>query len=232
MAFNFGGAGAGAISGGSAGAALGPYGAAGGALLGGLIGGFTGGETKPQETKIQKQQRHLVDQLIGSLNGSGPYADLFSPDEATFQKSYVEPAMSRFKNQTVPAIQQSYVGGQYGAQRGGTGMEDTLTRAGVDMDQLINQAYGKYVEQSQGRRMDALSKILGQGSGAEMRPSYASQYFGGEGVRGDISAILKSLKGDETSNSSSDNLLDTYLPTRQGFERDNQVYDPYRGVMQ
>lgn len=231
MAFNFSGAGAGALSGSSAGAALGPYGAAGGALLGGLIGGFTGGETKPQETKIQKQQRQLVDQLIGSLNGSGPYADLFSPDEATFQKSYVEPAKSRFLNQTVPAIQQSYVGGQYGAQRGGTGMEDTLTRAGVDMDQLINQAYGNYVAQAQNRKMDTLSRILGQAPGERAQPSYASQYFGGEGVGQDIGNILGSFQNNGNKSVQETSLLDTYLPARQGFERDNQVYNPYTGVM-
>ena len=127
----------------------------GGAIGGGLMGGN-------KETPMQGKQRELVDQLLASLKGSGPYSDMFNSNEATFNKSFRDPAMSMFKNQISPQIQQGYIAS--GQQRG-TGMEDTLTRAGVDLDQLLNQQYAQYQQNAQGNRMNAMNTILSMGAG-------------------------------------------------------------------
>src|SRR3954471_24933150 len=89
---------------------------------------WLGGQgSAPKETKMQKTQRKLVDQLIASLSGSGPFSDLFNSDESVFQKSFVDPAKSLFNNQIAPQIQQQFIAS--GQQRG-SGLDDQLLRAG------------------------------------------------------------------------------------------------------
>lgn len=115
------------------------------------------------ETKLQRTQRKLIDQLIGSLNGNGPYSDLFDSNPETFQKSFVEPAQALFRNQVAPQIQQQYIAG--GQQRG-TGLDDTLTRAGVDLDSMLNQHLYQFQQDSLNRKQSAMNSILSSGSGA------------------------------------------------------------------
>src|SRR5215204_4940687 len=134
MAWDWSGAASGGIGGAGAGSAFGPWGTAIGGIGGTLAGGLFGGDSSSSETQMQAKQRELVDQLISSLNGNGPYADLFSANEEDFNKSYRDPALANFKNRTAPAIQAQYTGGALGQQREGTGVQDSLTRAGVDMD--------------------------------------------------------------------------------------------------
>ena len=119
--------------------------------------------TANPETKMQGTKRKLVDQLLGSLQGQGPYKDLFSFDEGSFQKSFVEPAQAMFRNQIAPQIQQQYIAS--GQQRG-TGLDDTLTRAGVDMNSLLNQQMMQYQEAAKNRSMQGINNIFGMNDGA------------------------------------------------------------------
>lgn len=122
------------------------------ALTGGALTAFG---NKQKETKLQKQRRKLIDDLLYSVQtGQGKYADLYKWDEDVFNKSFVEPAKAKFRNQIAPQIQQSYInsGNQYD-----TAMEDQLLRAGVDLDQLLNQ----YMYQSQQDVKNRKSNILG-----------------------------------------------------------------------
>ena len=206
MAFDTSGALQGTGTGAASGAALGSVvpgiGTAIGGGIGGILGGIGGGllARQPQETKIQTKQRELVDQLLASLNGNGPYSGLFQADEAAFQKSYVDPAKATFRNQIAPQIQQAFVGGQYGQQRGGTNIEDQLARAGVDLDQMLNQQYANFQQQAMNRQQDAIGKILGQGPGVATPQSMGSQalaglggYLSQPGFQTDISNILSSF---------------------------------------
>lgn len=161
------------------------------------VGSIGGGmlAQNPKETKIQKQKRKLVDDLIASLKGGGSFSDLFDMDEDAFQKSYVDPAKSRFKNQIAPQIQQSYIAG--GQQRG-TALDDTLTRAGVDMDQLINEQYMNFQKSGMDRKANAINSILGGGdgvqegmSGGEKFASSASGYLNSDAFGGRIDKILE-----------------------------------------
>lgn len=128
------------------------------------IGGGLFGANQPRETKIQKKQRQTIDELLGSLKGEGPYSSLFETDEAAFQKSYVDPAKQLFSSQIAPQIQQQYIAS--GQQRG-TGLEDQLLRAGVDLDQLLNQQYASFVGQGKDRMQNILGSILSAGPGAQ-----------------------------------------------------------------
>lgn len=133
---------------------------AAGSIGGGYLAGRSGGQ---KETKIQKQQRHLIDQLIASLSGEGPYSNLFQQDEKAFQKSFVEPAQSLFRNQIAPQIQQQFISS--GQQRG-TGLDDQLLRAGVEMDQLLNQHLMNFQQGALNRAQSTIGSILGAGAGA------------------------------------------------------------------
>lgn len=167
----------GAGTGATIGSTFGPWGTVAGGIIGGAAGGFFGNKNKP--TKRQKQQQELVDQLLASLSGNGQYSDLFNMDEAAFQKSYVEPAKSMFRNQIAPQIEQQYIAS--GQQRG-TGLEDTLSRAGVEMDQLLNQQYAQMQQQAQERKLNAMNYILGSGAG-EQKPISTGQAVG-QGIAG------------------------------------------------
>ena len=112
---------------------------------------LTGKGSASKESKMQKTQRKLIDKLIGSLNGQGEFSDLFDSSPEAFQKSFVEPAQARFRNQTAPMIQQQYI--ESGQQRG-TGLDDTLTRAGVDLDSMLNQYAYQFGQDSLNRKQN------------------------------------------------------------------------------
>jgi len=125
-------------------------------LIGGMMSrrGPTQGESRDQNT---------INELMQSMQGNGQYSDMFNMDYDAYKKSYVDPAMSEFKNVIAPGIQQEYIAS--GQQRG-TGMEDTLSRAGVDMQQNLNKNYADMQNQSMDRKYKGIFGTLGQGQGA------------------------------------------------------------------
>lgn len=149
---------------------------------GSLGGGMLAGKS-PKETKLQRTQRHLIDQLLAGLGGEGQFANLFSTDEDAFQKSFVDPAKSIYKNQIAPQIQQAYIAS--GQQRG-TGMEDQLLRAGVDLDQMLNQNYMAFQNQGKDRMTNMINSILSSGTGAPAGMTNPSNFQ--QGVAGFLSS--------------------------------------------
>lgn len=135
---------------------------------GSIGGGFLAGNSN-KETKMQRTHRKLVDSLIDSLSGNGPYSDLFSADENAFNKSFVNPARQRFNNQIAPQIQQQYLAS--GQQRN-SGLSDQLLRAGVDLNSLLDQHYMDFLQQAQNRKASTISSILGAGAGAPPQQSF------------------------------------------------------------
>ena len=148
------------------------------AAAGSGLSSWLGNKSNAGPSKMEKTKQKLIDQLLGSINGGGQYGDLFNVNEDTFQKSYLEPAMSRFQNQFAPQIQQSYIAS---GQQGNTGLQSALTQAGVDMNQLLNQQYGSMQEAAQNRKQNILSNILGQGSGPPTQQSGLQSIMGGLG---------------------------------------------------
>lgn len=175
-------------------------------------GWLSGQGNADKETKMQKTQRKLVDKLLSSLQGEGPFSDLFNSDPEAFQKSFVEPAQARFRNQTAPQIQQQYIAS--GQQRG-TGLDDTLTRAGVDMDSLLNQYMYQSQQDAFNRKQGTINSILGAGSGAPNETSGIQDILSGAGgylSSSDFSNQFKDYfkKPNTTANNPE--------PPRRGFE--------------
>ena len=178
---------------------------AAGSALGGAIG-----NQGNQETKLQKQRRKLIDQLVNSLRtGGGEFGDLFNRSEDDFQKGFVEPAKSRFNNQIAPMIQQQFVNS--GLQRG-TGLDDSLARAGVDLDQLINQNYLQFQQGGLDRKANLLNSIMG---GTEAPKSMSSGQAAGQGFAG----YLSSPGLQQTLNGFTD-IYNRRNPTRSGYSND------------
>lgn len=221
------GAGTGASTGAAIGSIIPGLGTALGGTIGGLAGGALGGLFAPdqKETKIQTGQRELIDQLLASLSGEGPYSDLFNASEDAFQKSYVEPAKQRFQSQISPQIQQSYI---QGGQQRSTGLQDTLARAGVDLDQMLNQQYMDYLQRAQQNQMNAIGQILGQGAGVqsplspwEKAQQGVSGYLGSEGFGKNLGSILSSF-GERGQK-------EAPTPARKGFENPEYLFPSRSG---
>ncbi len=172
-----------------------------------------------KETRMEKTKRKLVDQLISSLSGEGPMSDLYKTDQETFNKSFVEPAQAKFRNQIAPQIQQQYIAS--GQQRG-TGLDDQLLRAGVDLDTLLNQQMMEFQQGGLNRKQNTINSILNSGSGAPNKPS------GMQDVMSGLSGYLSSESfADTTANlfKNPDNTTDTKnVPTRPGFKTDWSNY--------
>lgn len=170
-------------------------------LIAGISGILGGGQ--PKETKMQRTQRKLIDELLSSLGGGGRFGDLYNPSEEAFQKSFVEPAQQRFQNQIAPQIQQQYIAS--GQQRG-TGLDDTLTRAGVDLNSMLNQQYYQFQQDALNRQQNTIGQVLGAGAGAPAQQS-ALQNFG-QGVGGYIG-----------SKGFAEQLKDLYTPQQQSQQQ-------------
>lgn len=158
-----------------------------------------------KETKTQKSQRNLIDDMISSLKGEGSFNDLFKTDENAFQKSFVDPAKSIFNNQIAPSIQQRYVGS---GQQGSSSLNDSLLRAGVDLDQLLNQQYMDFMNQGLNRQQNAMGQVLGASAGAQT-PGFgqrAAESTGGYLSSDSFSKLLNSFQTDAG---------------RKGFQQDN-----------
>jgi hypothetical protein len=188
---------------------------------GSIGGGILSSQGAGKETKIQKRQRRLIDKLITSLEGDGPYSDLFNSDEGAFQKSFVEPAQRMFRDQVAPQIQQQYIAG--GQQRG-TGLDDTLTRAGVDLDSMLNQQYYQFTQDAMNRKQGAMNSILGSGSGAGNDNSQGQNlmqatggYLSSDAFSDAVSGIFKPGQSQSTAPS---NAPGSGVPPRKGYAPD------------
>lgn len=188
-----------------------------------LYGGYKAGKAGAVGTEIQQKQKNLIDDLLASLKGEGSYSNLFNKDEEAFNKSYVEPAQSLFRNKIAPSIQQEFIA--TGQQRG-TGLEDQLTRAGVDIDQLLNQQYGQFQQGKELNIQNIISQILGQGpgvagplSGSQAFGRAAQGYFGSEGFANSLADVTDKF-GDVFKNRASTrtNAIPPVNPPRKGFD--------------
>lgn len=184
--------------------------AAGASALGGWLGGKG---AAPKETKMQKTQRKLVDQLISSLTGEGPFSDLYNTDENVFQKSFVEPAKAMFNNQIAPQIQQQYIAS--GQQRS-SGLDDQLLRAGVDLDSMLNQYMYQHQQDALNRKQGSINSIIGSGAGAQ------NETTGVQDVMSGLSGYLSSSSFADTAGGffKNKNPATNTQPPRKGFAPD------------
>lgn len=188
---------------------------------GSIAGGFLSGRSsQPKESKTEKTRRHFLDKLIASLDGSGPFSDLYSADEATFQKSFVEPAKQRFASQIAPGIQQKYAAS---GMKQSSAMEDQLLRAGVDLDQMLNQQYYNFQQDAMNRRQGGINQVLGFSGGTPAGTSgwqdfgqAVSGYASGPQFGKDIDAILQGMQKPAANQTYNPNIP----PPRPGYKQD------------
>lgn len=180
-----------------------------GPILASAASGYLNNQGKqkpPEETKIQKSQGQLIDQMLASINGNGPFQDLFNANDDIFNRSFVEPAKHRFQNQIAPQIQQSYIAN---GQQGGTALEDALTRAGVDLNSQLDQQYYNFQNDALNRKQGAINGILGYGPGYQnQNPTSAGQdimsslggYVASPGFSDTFSNLFKNNQGSMNQN--------------------------------
>jgi len=154
---------------------------------------------------------------LASLQGGGPFSGLFNMDENAFQKSFVDPMKQKFQSQIAPQIQQSFIAD--GQQRG-TGMQGNLTRAGVDMDQLLNEYYAQMQEGAMNRQSGAMGNILKMGAGAPETPSMGQAFQ--QGVSGALGTDQFGKSFQDIINSFTNN-SNSNAPQKKGFENDASV---------
>jgi len=153
------------------------------------IGGGLLSRGGSKETETQGVQRNLINELLASVKGNGPFSDLFQKDDEAFQKGFVDPAMSRFRNQIAPQIKEQF---SAGGKLRGSAFEDSLSRAGVDINSLLNEQMLNFQQGKESNISSALSSILGAGAGAE-RPLSTGQALGQS-----ISGFLSQKSGQQS----------------------------------
>jgi len=181
------------------------------AIISAISSGVGGALSGDQETPMQGKQREVIDQILSSLNGDGPFSHLFNADEDTFQRSYVQPSMQRFNTQIAPQIKEKFFSS---GQQGGTGMQDALTRAGVDLNSMLDQQYAQFQQRGQQNQWDAISKILSQPSGGMGPQSGGDKFMQGLGgyLTGEsFPKTIEQLLNPKTSSQESD--------TRTGYTK-------------
>ncbi len=128
------------------------------------------------ETSMQRKQSKLIDQLLAGLQGQGSFKDLYATDENAFQKSFVDPAKQMFSGQIAPMIQQQSIAG--GQQRS-SGLDSNLARAGMDIDQMLNQYMYQSQQDALNRKQNTINSILGGGPGAPNQPTMGQSAMSG-----------------------------------------------------
>jgi len=176
--------------------------AAGIGAAGSIASGYLAGRNSGKETRMQRTQRKLVDELLSSLDGQGKYSNLFQGDDATFDKSIRDPSLARFRNKIAPEIQQQFI---YGGQQRGTGLDDQLMRAGVDLNSVLDEKYIDYQEKGKDRMSNMLNTILGGGAGgtqgmgsSQALGSATSGYLAGPGFQESLKRIFPNQSAGPT----------------------------------
>jgi hypothetical protein len=190
------------ISGGASGAASGF--AAGGPIGGviggvaGLFGGLFGGSKKKKKKKIStldKNQQKINESQFQSLNGEGPWADLYNYDpekaNAVFDQTIGNPAYRNFQENVVPKITGSFrSNGLMNSSYAG----DALSKAGRDVQESLNGQRTKYLYDTEnaakGSKQNAIENY-------QNRQTFAYDQAAPSGGGGfNIDSILQSITPD------------------------------------
>ena len=159
-----------------------------------MASSFAGKGKTQRETPTQKQQRNLLDEMMQGLQGQGQYADYFASDYDAFQKSYVDPAKKLWGEQIAPQVMQGLDSTGFGRS---TSFDDALTRSGVNMDMMLNQAYGGWQDKAKTRQGNAMNSILGanQGIGPQYQQGPAEMGIAALGGNQDFIGQLMNVFG-------------------------------------
>jgi len=178
--------------------------------------GVFGRERGSPLTDIQKNQNNIIELIMQAVRGEGPLAGLINADENAFQQSVANPLLNQFQNQTVPAIQQSFIKNRL---QGGTGINDAIARSGINLQDMINKNLLDYQSSRENNLVNLLNAAL-KAQGNE--PKQGESAFTG-GLRGglefladfDLQNLLKTLNQNSQDSTAANNPTGT---SSQGFQ--------------
>jgi len=114
--------------------------------------------SSPKNKKVDlltDQQKDLLNNIIQkALSGR----DGFGFDEDFFNKSFADPALRQFEQRTAPSIQQRFINQGLGSS---SSLEDSLIRAGADVQGGIDQKRAELLNQALNRQLQAAGLGLG-----------------------------------------------------------------------
>lgn len=183
----------GAMSGASIGSSFGPIGTGVGAVAGGLLGLF-GSKKKKKKSKpintLDPRQQQLYDQYIQSLQGKGPFSDMYNFDAQgyndVFDKTIGRQAYRNFNENIIPGIT-----GQFRSNNlmNSSYAGDALSRAGRDVQENLDAQRSANIfagqQQANLNKQNAINNILGMQTFAMKQPQ--------QGSPGTIDQILGTL---------------------------------------
>lgn len=126
---------------------------------------LTGGVTRKEDINLlNPQQQQLFSQALqqigpGALESLQAATQPMSQEDlqATFQQSYVDPALQALQQQILPAIQQRFVDVGAGSS---SALNQALARAASDVSTQLGSQFGQYSVGQQQLQQNALSQFL------------------------------------------------------------------------
>jgi len=87
--------------------------------------------------------------------------------EATFQKSYVDPALQTFEQRSIPAIQQAFSDANAGSS---SALNQALASSAKDLSTSLGAQFGNFQQNQQNQQLQAISQFLPLVTGGTFSP--------------------------------------------------------------
>lgn len=119
-------------------------------------------------------------QLFSSvLSGLGPdfmesFGSFLQPQsqedlQATFQQTYVDPAMQAFEQQTIPAIQQAFVDANAGSS---SALNKALAASAAGLSTQLGANYGQFAQNERNSQLQGINQFLPLLTGSTFSPQF------------------------------------------------------------
>tara|TARA_R110002126_G_scaffold77229_5_gene192675 strand:- start:2275 stop:2985 length:711 start_codon:yes stop_codon:yes gene_type:complete len=108
--------------------------------------------------------------------------------EATFQKSFVDPAMQTFEQKTIPGIQQAYGDANAGSS---SALNQALAQSAGDLSTSLGSQFGQYQQNQQQLQQNAIGQFLPLMSQSTFNPMMQEQ----QGLAGPIINAIGNIGG-------------------------------------
>ena len=139
-----------------------------------------GGTTRQDDVSmLTPEQQQLFSSILsqlgpGAIDSLGGLMGPMGEEEMQnlFQKSYVDPAMQTFEQQTVPGIQQRFADVGAGSS---SALNQALAQGASDLSTSMGSQYGQFMQGQQGTQLNAISQFLPMITGQTFSPQFQQQ---------------------------------------------------------
>lgn len=120
------------------------------------MGSATGSTSVQNVDLYTPQQQQQMEQMLGVL---GPQIMQFlgGDTQELFQQAYIDPAMSAYNQDIIPAIQER-MGGDTGAS---SALNQTLAQSAENLGTMLGSQMGQFAQNQQNQMMNMYSNLLG-----------------------------------------------------------------------